>query len=171
MAVAANSTAALYLPCPHFRASLPKSSCRSPASPAPSFAPLALSAKVNEKEFGKWSSSRFYTSWISEVLLLLLLQMEVENTTNPTEQGVASTKYKKIFVSGATGRTGRRVVEQLLAAGFQVRAGSLDVDRARNTLSSDPNLEIVGFFSASRLLSPPRILTLRLCPLVVAGQG
>ncbi|XP_078445624.1 NAD(P)-binding Rossmann-fold superfamily protein [Wolffia australiana] len=59
------------------------------------------------------------------------------------EEGEASGGYKKVFVAGAGGRTGRRVVEQLLAKGFDVRAGALDVARARGALPSSPNLEIV----------------------------
>lgn len=53
---------------------------------------------------------------------------------------------KKIFVAGATGSTGKRIVEQLLAKGFQVKAGVRDVDKAKTTLSHDnPALQIVSF--------------------------
>lgn len=53
---------------------------------------------------------------------------------------------KKIFVAGATGSTGKRIVEQLLAKGFQVKAGVRDVDKAKNTLSHEnPALQIVSF--------------------------
>ncbi|XP_041025953.1 uncharacterized protein At2g34460, chloroplastic isoform X2 [Juglans microcarpa x Juglans regia] len=51
---------------------------------------------------------------------------------------------KKIFVAGATGSTGKRIVEQLLAKGFQVKAGVRDLDKAKNTLSHDnPALQIL----------------------------
>ncbi|XP_042940955.1 uncharacterized protein At2g34460, chloroplastic isoform X3 [Carya illinoinensis] len=51
---------------------------------------------------------------------------------------------KKIFVAGATGSTGKRIVEQLLAKGFQVKAGVRDLDKAKNSLSHDnPALQIV----------------------------
>ncbi|KAG9447985.1 hypothetical protein H6P81_014113 [Aristolochia fimbriata] len=50
---------------------------------------------------------------------------------------------KKIFVAGATGATGKRIVEQLLAKGFQVRAGVRDTEKAKTTLSDDPNIQIV----------------------------
>lgn len=54
---------------------------------------------------------------------------------------------KKIFVAGATGSTGKRIVEQLLAKGFAVKAGVRDLDKARTTLSSDnPCLQLVSFF-------------------------
>ncbi|XVE51593.1 hypothetical protein DITRI_Ditri02bG0053900 [Diplodiscus trichospermus] len=51
---------------------------------------------------------------------------------------------KKIFVAGATGNTGKRVVEQLLAKGFSVKAGVRDLDKAKTLLSKDnPALQIV----------------------------
>ncbi|KAK7359627.1 hypothetical protein VNO77_01589 [Canavalia gladiata] len=51
---------------------------------------------------------------------------------------------KKIFVAGATGSTGKRIVEQLLAKGFAVKAGVRDLDKARTALSSaNPSLQIV----------------------------
>ncbi|XP_038881265.1 uncharacterized protein At2g34460, chloroplastic [Benincasa hispida] len=42
---------------------------------------------------------------------------------------------RKIFVAGATGSTGKRIVEQLLARGFAVKAGVRDVSKAKTTLS------------------------------------
>uniref|UniRef100_A0A1D1YLC1 Uncharacterized protein At2g34460, chloroplastic n=2 Tax=Anthurium amnicola TaxID=1678845 RepID=A0A1D1YLC1_9ARAE len=66
---------------------------------------------------------------------------EVENA--PEQEGASSRRYKKIFVAGATGRTGKRIVELLVAKGFEVRAGALDVDRARSSLPSDGNVQIV----------------------------
>lgn len=55
---------------------------------------------------------------------------------------------KKIFVAGATGSTGKRVVEQLLAKGFSVKAGVRDLDKAKTTLSMDnPDLQLVSLFS------------------------
>ncbi|XP_057416289.1 uncharacterized protein At2g34460, chloroplastic [Lotus japonicus] len=51
---------------------------------------------------------------------------------------------KKIFVAGATGSTGKRIVEQLLAKGFAVKAGVRDLDKGRSALSStNPSLQIV----------------------------
>lgn len=51
---------------------------------------------------------------------------------------------KKIFVAGATGNTGKRIVEQLLAKGFAVKAGVLDIDKAKSTLpGQNPHLQIV----------------------------
>ncbi|XP_010904873.1 uncharacterized protein At2g34460, chloroplastic [Elaeis guineensis] len=52
-------------------------------------------------------------------------------------------KKKKIFVAGSTGKTGKRIVEQLLSKGFEVRAGALDIDKARSSLPQDPNVQIV----------------------------
>lgn len=53
-------------------------------------------------------------------------------------------KKKKIFVAGSTGKTGKRIVEQLLSKGFEVRAGALDIERARSSLPQDPNVQIVS---------------------------
>lgn len=51
---------------------------------------------------------------------------------------------KKIFVAGATGSTGKRIVEQLLAKGFAVKAGVRDVDKAKSTFpGNNPDLQIV----------------------------
>ena len=52
---------------------------------------------------------------------------------------------KKIFVAGASGSTGKRIVEQLLARGFAVKAGVRDVSKAKTTLSpGNPDLQIVS---------------------------
>lgn len=52
---------------------------------------------------------------------------------------------KKIFVAGATGSTGKRIVEQLLAKGFAVKAGVRDLDKAKTTFSgNNPALQIVS---------------------------
>ncbi|KAH9604207.1 hypothetical protein KSS87_019133 [Heliosperma pusillum] len=50
---------------------------------------------------------------------------------------------KKIFVAGATGNTGKRVVEQLLAKGYTVKAGVRDIQKANSTFSPNPALQIV----------------------------
>ncbi|KAH9797728.1 hypothetical protein KPL71_005964 [Citrus sinensis] len=63
--------------------------------------------------------------------------------TEEAEENV-SVKQKKIFVAGATGSSGKRIVEQLLAKGFAVKAGVRDLDKAKTTLSKDnPSLQIV----------------------------
>ncbi|KAI8476043.1 MAG: hypothetical protein J3K34DRAFT_477309 [Monoraphidium minutum] len=43
----------------------------------------------------------------------------------------AAPAITKVFVVGATGQTGRRVVQELRAAGFQVRAGVRDLKKAQ----------------------------------------
>ncbi|KAL8214632.1 hypothetical protein R6Q57_004081 [Mikania cordata] len=48
---------------------------------------------------------------------------------------------KKIFVSGATGKSGKRIVEQLLAKGFAVKAGVRDTDKAK-TIFPNPNQDL-----------------------------
>ncbi|KAG1330490.1 putative protein TIC 62, chloroplastic [Cocos nucifera] len=59
------------------------------------------------------------------------------------ETRIDGKKKKKIFVAGSTGKTGKRIVEQLLSKGFEVRAGALDIDKARGSLPQDPNVQIV----------------------------
>lgn len=59
--------------------------------------------------------------------------MEKSEITEEEEVGVS--KKKKIFVAGATGGTGKRIVEQLLARGFAVKAGVRDVDKAKSSFS------------------------------------
>ncbi|XP_074587665.1 uncharacterized protein At2g34460, chloroplastic [Curcuma longa] len=72
----------------------------------------------------------------------------MEATSEPIElesdaKAEENTARKKVFVAGSTGRTGRRIVEQLISRGYGVRAGALDLDKARNSLPRDPNVEFV----------------------------
>ncbi|XP_010540561.1 PREDICTED: uncharacterized protein At2g34460, chloroplastic isoform X3 [Tarenaya hassleriana] len=55
----------------------------------------------------------------------------------------AMEKKKKVFVAGATGKTGQRIVEQLLSRGFHVKAGVRDVEKAKTSFKDDPSLQIV----------------------------
>ncbi|WCJ27379.1 NAD(P)-binding Rossmann-fold superfamily protein [Euphorbia peplus] len=69
------------------------------------------------------------------------LTPEITQITDAT-----TTNKKKIFVAGATGNTGKRIVEQLLSKGFEVKAGVRDVDKAKTTFSNsihNPSLLIV----------------------------
>ncbi|GBF98458.1 hypothetical protein Rsub_11103 [Raphidocelis subcapitata] len=51
----------------------------------------------------------------------------------------------KVFVAGATGQTGRRVVQQLRAAGIQVRAGVRDTRKAQSLgFAFDQGIELVA---------------------------
>jgi len=62
----------------------------------------------------------------------------------PTPQAPPS--ISKVFVVGATGQTGRRVVQQLRAAGLRVRAGVRDVRKAQSLgFALDPaGIELVA---------------------------
>ncbi|CAI9269471.1 unnamed protein product [Lactuca saligna] len=62
---------------------------------------------------------------------------KMERSEITAEIEVGKTGKKKIFVSGATGKTGKRIVEQLLAKGFAVKAGVRDADKAKTIF---PNL-------------------------------
>eukprot|EP00240_Pyramimonas_obovata_P004055 CAMPEP_0118925594 /NCGR_PEP_ID=MMETSP1169-20130426/3458_1 /TAXON_ID=36882 /ORGANISM="Pyramimonas obovata, Strain CCMP722" /LENGTH=347 /DNA_ID=CAMNT_0006866941 /DNA_START=31 /DNA_END=1074 /DNA_ORIENTATION=- len=63
---------------------------------------------------------------------------------------LADQEVKKVFVAGATGQTGRRVVQQLRAKGIAVRAGVRDVKKAESlglafTREGGPSVELVKF--------------------------
>ncbi|ESW30928.1 hypothetical protein PHAVU_002G194000 [Phaseolus vulgaris] len=74
----------------------------------------------------------------------LLTFAKMEGSEISEEVGEDLRAERKIFVAGATGSTGKRIVEQLLAKGFSVKAGVRDLDKARSTLSSaNPSLQIV----------------------------
>ncbi|XP_042477837.1 uncharacterized protein At2g34460, chloroplastic isoform X2 [Macadamia integrifolia] len=61
-----------------------------------------------------------------------------------TETGeVNVNEKKKIFVAGATGNTGKRIVDQLLLKGFAVKAGVRDIEKAKTSLSNNPDLQFV----------------------------
>ncbi|GJN34755.1 hypothetical protein PR202_gb23450 [Eleusine coracana subsp. coracana] len=65
--------------------------------------------------------------------------MDAPSESSPS----AEKKTTTVFVAGSTGRTGKRVVEKLLARGFGVVAGTTDVDKARDSLPQDANLQLV----------------------------
>ncbi|KAM1350794.1 hypothetical protein ACFXTH_004638 [Malus domestica] len=71
--------------------------------------------------------------------ILKSTQMEggeiTEEVTETTETNVIG--KKKVFVAGATGNTGKRIVEQLLAKGFSVKAGVRNLEKAKASLPSD----------------------------------
>ncbi|CAK9133946.1 unnamed protein product [Ilex paraguariensis] len=68
----------------------------------------------------------------------------MEGSEIKEQEEVGASGKKKIFVAGATGNTGKRIVEQLLAKGFAVKAGVRDIDKAKTTFSgNNPDLEIV----------------------------
>lgn len=70
--------------------------------------------------------------------------MEKSEIVEENEQ-VGVSKKKKIFVAGATGGTGKRIVDQLLARGFAVKAGVRDVDKAKSVFSlGNQDLQLVS---------------------------
>jgi nucleoside-diphosphate-sugar epimerase len=80
-------------------------------------------------------------------------------STIDTPSGSSTAAEKKrmtVFVAGSTGRTGKRVVEKLLARGFGVVAGTTDVGRARGSLPQDANLQLVDNFGTVNLVEACR---------------
>ncbi|KAH0449862.1 hypothetical protein IEQ34_020554 [Dendrobium chrysotoxum] len=63
--------------------------------------------------------------------------------TSATAEETKEQKPSKIFVAGSTGKTGKRIVEQLLSKSYGVRAGARDVEKATSSLPQHPNLQIV----------------------------
>ncbi|RWR96179.1 putative dehydrogenase [Cinnamomum micranthum f. kanehirae] len=59
------------------------------------------------------------------------------------QEEVKETGKKRIFVAGATGKTGRRIVDKLLSKGFGVRAGVIDLEKAKTSLPTDSDVQIV----------------------------
>jgi len=77
----------------------------------------------------------------------LFFRCRAASTMNEASASSLDAEEKKtttVFVAGSTGRTGKRVVEKLLAKGFSVVAGTMDVIRARGSLPQDPNLQLVS---------------------------
>ncbi|XP_076939507.1 uncharacterized protein At2g34460, chloroplastic-like [Bidens hawaiensis] len=62
-------------------------------------------------------------------------------STTRMEISEIEAEKKKVFVSGATGKTGKRIVEQLLAKGFAVKAGVRDTDKAK-TMFPNPSQDL-----------------------------
>lgn len=72
--------------------------------------------------------------------------MEINEVTEQEDNSVNG--KKKIFVAGATGKTGKRIVEQLLVKGFAVKAGVRDLEKAKTSFSDNPALQFVSSFSS-----------------------
>ncbi|KAB5534294.1 hypothetical protein DKX38_017380 [Salix brachista] len=72
------------------------------------------------------------------------IKMEGANEITEEAKENVNQNKRKIFVAGATGSTGKSIVEQLLAKGFEVKAGVRDLAKARATFSKHgPSLQIV----------------------------
>ena len=61
----------------------------------------------------------------------------------------------QVFVAGSTGRIGLRIVRQLLLAGFKVRAGARNLDKAQNYANLAEEFGIVGSDAIKRLQIVP----------------
>jgi len=57
----------------------------------------------------------------------------------------------QVFVAGATGRLGLRIVRELLLAGFKVRAGARNTDKAQEYADLALSLGVVSPDAAKRL--------------------
>ncbi|GAB2254296.1 hypothetical protein Droror1_Dr00022105 [Drosera rotundifolia] len=71
------------------------------------------------------------------------IKMEGGDVRGDGEASGSAQRKKKVFVAGATGGTGRRIVEHLLAKGFAVKAGVRDIAAGKSSFLSNPALEFV----------------------------
>ncbi|XP_047945309.1 uncharacterized protein At2g34460, chloroplastic [Salvia hispanica] len=75
---------------------------------------------------------------------LFVKASSMEGSEIKEEANQRVSERKKIFVAGATGSTGKRIVEQLLAKGFAVKAGVRDLGKAKSTFpGNNPDLQFV----------------------------
>ncbi|KAG6405037.1 hypothetical protein SASPL_132618 [Salvia splendens] len=75
---------------------------------------------------------------------LFVIASSMEGSEIKEEANQRVSERKKIFVAGATGSTGKRIVEQLLAKGFAVKAGVRDLEKAKSTFpGNNPDLQFV----------------------------
>ncbi|PPD82532.1 hypothetical protein GOBAR_DD20537 [Gossypium barbadense] len=87
--------------------------------------------KLMKREFGRWQNYNLPSSTEQRFkekkkgkLVAKMRGSEITEEVSETKEAVnVDTKKKTIFVAGATGSTGKRVVEQLLSKGFSVKAG------------------------------------------------
>lgn len=106
------------------------------------FSSSISASQVSNQAFSP-HSSRFLRSYCLPLALVAASQMDSASTS--AEMGASSDDgKKKVFVAGSTGRTGKKIVEQLLAKGFAVRAGALDLEKARISLPLGSSLDIVS---------------------------
>lgn len=75
----------------------------------------------------------------------------MQTSSRPSSPTPSSGNSNRIvFVAGATGQTGKRIVKELLMQGYEVRAGVRDIAKAKEILPKNNNLD---FVSISRSLS------------------
>lgn len=70
-----------------------------------------------------------------------IIAMTSSGSSSPTPSDGNSIKI--VFVAGATGQTGKRIVKELLLQGYEVRAGVRDIAKAKDALPKDDNLELI----------------------------
>ncbi|KAG9145856.1 hypothetical protein Leryth_020194 [Lithospermum erythrorhizon] len=79
----------------------------------------------------------------TKIFPLKASKMEGSEITEEKNDEILEEK-KKVFVAGATGNTGKRIVNQLLAKGFAVKAGVRDIDKAKTIFTgNNPHLQFV----------------------------
>ena len=70
---------------------------------------------------------------------ITLLELYIQDNVPEEETGTG-----RVFVAGASGNTGKRIVKELLSCGYKVRAGVRDLRTASNILPTDANVELVS---------------------------
>ncbi|CAL9235513.1 unnamed protein product [Arabidopsis halleri] len=101
---------------------------------------MATSLLLRHSSAVFFSQSSFFFTKNSSFRSFSSIKME---RGEASEEKDAVKTTKKVFVAGATGQTGKRIVEQLLSRGFAVKAGVRDVEKAKTSFKDDPSLQIV----------------------------
>ncbi|KAL3739556.1 hypothetical protein ACJRO7_020896 [Eucalyptus globulus] len=105
------------------------------------------------------SSSPSFSVSLNSIKMMQQGSEITEEAAGKAEAEANAGPAKTVFVAGATGATGKRIVDQLLAKGFAVKAGVRDVDRARAAFpQNNPALQIVDNFGTVNLVEACRKL-------------
>lgn len=83
-------------------------------------------------------------------------------TSSSSSRPSSGNSNRIVFVAGATGQTGKRIVKELLLQGYEVRAGVRDIAKAKEILPKNKDLDFVSIsrsFSCEDRDSPLNDLT------------
>lgn len=103
----------------------------------------------------KWDIGRFVQTldYFEVIPFFSWLKRSLKGSTNDNKVIPAGDKMGVVLVAGATGGVGKRVVQQLIERGYQVRALVRDTDKARAILGDNVEL-VVGDITKPETLTP-----------------
>mmetsp|Transcript_6307 Transcript_6307/g.23679 ORF Transcript_6307/g.23679 Transcript_6307/m.23679 type:complete len:344 (+) Transcript_6307:82-1113(+) len=82
----------------------------------------------------------------------------------------AAAEVGTVFVAGATGNTGKRVVKELLSQGYNVVAGARSLDKAKTAFASSAKVESVAF-DVEKMSADAMADSLKGAKLVICAMG